>query len=83
MTHDHRISKGPDVGDFPVSLEALQAFARHHGPGRYDVDEHSLEPFPGTKGSPRAWSKLIYHQYGRVVLDPINSHDRSSQFVIA
>ena len=53
------------------SIESLEAFAREHGPGRYDVDEHSLDPFPGTKVSARAWGKVIHHQDGQVVLDPI------------
>jgi hypothetical protein len=39
------------------------------GPGRYDVDEHSLDPFPGTKVSARAWGKVIHRQDGQVVLD--------------
>jgi hypothetical protein len=34
------------------------------------VDEHSLEPFPGTKVSARAWGKLIHHKNGDVVVDP-------------
>ena len=53
------------------SIEALERFARDHGPGRYDVDEHSLDPFPGTKVSARSWRKVIHHQGGQVVLDPI------------
>lgn len=46
MTNVYRISKGPDVGDVLDSIEFVEAFASDHGPGRYDVDEHSLEPFP-------------------------------------
>jgi hypothetical protein len=49
MGRVYRISKGPDVGDNLDSSESLEAFAREHGPGRYHVDEHFLEPFPGTK----------------------------------
>jgi hypothetical protein len=49
MTHVYRISKGLDVGDSIESIESLKAFTRCHGPGRYHVDEHSLDPFPGTK----------------------------------
>ncbi len=71
MTHVYRISKGPDVGDILDSIESLEAFARNHGPGRYDVDEHSLDPFPGTKVSARSWGKVIHHKDGQVVLDPI------------
>jgi hypothetical protein len=36
------VSEGPDVGDILDSMESLEAFARDHGPGGYDVDEHSL-----------------------------------------
>jgi hypothetical protein len=56
MTCCFRISKGPVVGDILDSIEAVETFARDHGPGRYDVDEHSLDPFPGTKVSARAWA---------------------------
>jgi hypothetical protein len=71
MTHDFRISNAPDVGDILDSVEALTAFARDHGPGRYDVDEHSLDPFRGSKVSARAWGKVIHYQDGYVALDPI------------
>jgi hypothetical protein len=71
MTHIYGISKGPQVGDIIDSIESLEAFARNHAPARYDVDEHSLDPFPGTKVSARAWGKVIQHQDGQVVLDPI------------
>ena len=70
MTHVYRISKGPHVGDILDSVEALQSFARDHGPGRYDVDELSLDPFPGTKLSARGWDKAIHCEDGEVVLDP-------------
>jgi hypothetical protein len=49
MTTVYRITESPQVGDVVDSTEALEAFARAHGPGRYHVDEHSLEPFEGTK----------------------------------
>jgi hypothetical protein len=71
MTHVYRISKGPDVGDVLDSVEALEAFARSYGKGRYDVDEHSLDPFPGTDVAARAWGKVIHQRHGymlRVIL---------------
>jgi len=71
MSRCFRISKGPDDGDILDSIEALPAFAKEHGPGRYGVDVHSLDAFPGSKVSARAWGKLIHHQDGQVVLDPI------------
>jgi hypothetical protein len=71
MNHRYRISKDRDVGDIADSGSALQAFARDHGPGRYDGDEHALSPFPETKVSARAWGKVSHHQDGQVVLDPI------------
>ncbi len=46
MTHIYRISKGPDVGDILDSVEAIQAFARDHGPGRYDVSVRSAYDHP-------------------------------------
>jgi hypothetical protein len=43
MTHVYRISKGPDIGDILDSIESLETFARDDGPGRCDVDRHSLD----------------------------------------
>jgi hypothetical protein len=71
MTHVYRVFKGPNVGDILDSIESLEAFARGHGPGRYNVDEHSFDPFPGTKVSARVWGKVIHHPGGQVVLDLI------------
>jgi hypothetical protein len=71
MTLIYRISKGPDVGDVLDSVESLPEFARGHGTGRYDVDEHSREPLPGTNVSARSWGKVIHHEDDQVVLDPI------------
>jgi hypothetical protein len=71
MTDVYLITKSPEVGDIVNSTEALQLFARAHGPGRYDVDEHTRDPFPGTKVTARAWGKVIHHQDGQVVMDPI------------
>jgi hypothetical protein len=62
------IARSRDILD---SIESLKEFARDHGPGRYDVDEHSFDPFPWTKVSARALGKLIQHQDGQVILDPI------------
>ena len=71
MTRVYRISKCPDVGNILDSIESLQAFARTQGPGRYDVDEHSLDALPGTKVSVKACGKVIHHHDGQVVLDPV------------
>ncbi len=70
MSKVHRITKSPEVGDILNSVESLVAFARERGPGRYDVDEHSLDPFPGANVAALAWGKVIHHQGGQVVLDP-------------
>jgi hypothetical protein len=37
-----RIATGPNVGEILDSIESLEAFARDRGPGRYNVDKHSL-----------------------------------------
>jgi hypothetical protein len=71
MPQVYRISKGPDVSDNLSSIESVEAFARSHGPGRYDAGEHALDPFRGTKVAARAWGKAIHHKDGQVVLDPI------------
>ena len=70
MTHVFRISKGPVVGDILASVESCEAFARDHGPGRYHVDEHSLNPFPGRKVSARSWGTVIHQSNGRIALKP-------------
>jgi hypothetical protein len=56
-THIYRISKRPHVGGILDSVESLETFARGHGPGRYDVDDHSLDPFPGTRVSASAGAR--------------------------
>ncbi len=71
MPHIYSIAKSPEVGDIVDSVDALQSFAREHGPGRYEVDEHSRDLFPGTKVTPRAWGKVIHHKDWQVVMDPI------------
>jgi hypothetical protein len=64
-------TKSPEVGDIGDSLDAFGAFAKRNGPGRYDVDEHSLDPFPGTKVNARAWGKVNHHTDGQVVIDAV------------
>jgi hypothetical protein len=41
------------------SIEALEAFARDHSPGCFDVDEQSLEAFDGSNAKARAWGTVI------------------------
>jgi hypothetical protein len=60
MTHVYRVYKAQILD----SIESVKALARYHGPGRYDVDEHSLDPFSGTKFSARSWGKVIHDQDG-------------------
>jgi hypothetical protein len=71
MTQVYRISNGHDFGEIFDSVDALQKFARGHGPGRYDVDEHSLDPFHGTNVSARSRGKMIHHGDGALLADPI------------
>jgi hypothetical protein len=71
MPHIYRITRSPEVGDIVDSVDALASFAKEHGPGRYDVDEHCLDPFPGTNVTARAWGKLIHQKDGQVVVDGI------------
>jgi hypothetical protein len=66
----YRITKNPFVGELVDSTEAAESFAREHGPGRYQVDEHSLDPFPGTEISARAWGTIIHQPNGRNALKP-------------
>jgi hypothetical protein len=71
MPHIYRVTKSPEIGDIVDSVDALESFARERGPGRYDIDEHSLDPFPGSKHIARAWGKAIHHNHGQVVMDAI------------
>jgi hypothetical protein len=71
MAQVFRIIKSPEVGELVDSIQAAERFARNHGPGRYHVDEHSLDAFPGTNVSARSWGNVIHHNDGQVVLDPI------------
>jgi hypothetical protein len=71
MTDVYRITKSREVGDVVNSIESLEAFARERGAGRYDVDEHSHDPFPGTNVTARAWGKVIHQKDGQVVIDSI------------
>ena len=50
MSRVYRITKSLDIGDTLDSIESVEAFARDHGPGRYDVDEHWPRPVPRDKG---------------------------------
>jgi len=65
------MGKNQKIGDLVDAEQAAEPFARELGPDRYDVDEHSLGPFPGTKVSARARGRFIHYQDGYVVLDPI------------
>jgi len=70
MTHVYRITKSPVVGALVNFGEELELFARENGPGRYHVDEHSLEPFEGSNAKARAWGTVIHQPDGRVALKP-------------
>jgi hypothetical protein len=43
MTHDYRISKGPDVGEILNSIECLESYARDHGPDATTCAERTEE----------------------------------------
>lgn len=61
--------KGSVLHQGPLdSIEWLEAFSRDNGPGRYDVDEHSLDLLPETKVSSKAWGKMIHHHDGKVII---------------
>jgi hypothetical protein len=65
------ISKGSRVDDSLDSTQSLETFARDHGPGRYDVDERSLESFLSSDHVARDWGHVIRRQEGQIVVDPI------------
>ena len=72
-----RISKGPDVGELAGSIKVLEVFAREHGPGRYRVDEHSLDQFERSNAKAGGWGTVIHQPDGRNALKPFffGDHD--------
>jgi len=70
VTQIYRRSKGFNLGDLVDSVEEFTAFAREHGPGRYDVDEHPPRPVEGSNATARAWGTVIHQPDGRVALNP-------------
>jgi hypothetical protein len=69
MPHVYRISKGMDVGELVDSVEAIEDFARQHGPGKYHVDEISTDPL-ASGHTPRKWGTVIVAPDGTVIVDP-------------
>jgi hypothetical protein len=70
MRRVYRISNGPDVGEVVGSVDALMAFARENGPGRYQVDEHADQPLPGRNAMARACGTVIHQPDGQVTFKP-------------
>jgi hypothetical protein len=64
MPQIYRVTKSPEVGDLVDSIRAAEAFARENGPGRYVIDEHAVEPFPGSKSTARGWGSVIHRRDG-------------------
>ena len=56
-----RVAKTPDHA---------QEILRQFEPGRYHLDKIRANPFPSGHTS-RAWGKVIHHEDGQVILDPI------------
>jgi hypothetical protein len=75
MSTVYRVTKVLDVSQLVDSIEAVEAFARRHGPGRYIVDEHASEPFPTTRYATRAWGTVIHQPDGQVNLKPFFDGD--------
>jgi hypothetical protein len=70
MPRSFRKSNSHEAGDILASVESLEAFARDHGPGRYDIDEHSDDLFLGSKHVARAWGHVIDRQDGSATMEP-------------
>jgi hypothetical protein len=71
MSRVYRVSKSQEVGEVVASIKAAESFACENGPGRYSIDEHAADPFPGSKSTARGWGSVIHHCDGQVMLDPI------------
>jgi hypothetical protein len=64
----YRISKGNDAGELVDSVEAIEDFARQHGPGKYHVDEISSDPL-ASGHTARKWGTVIVAPDGTVIID--------------
>ncbi len=70
MATVYRVTKVLDVSQLVDSVDAIEAFAREHGPGRYVVDEHTSEPLPRSTPVARAWGVVVHQPDGRVAMKP-------------
>jgi hypothetical protein len=70
MPHVYRITKGAHIGGLVDSTEALVAFARANGPGRYQIDQHSLDAFRGSNAKARGWGTAIHQPDGEIAVKP-------------
>ena len=68
MPSVYRISKGSGAGGLVDSVEAIEDFARQHGPGKYHVDEVGSDPLASGHTS-RKWGTVIVTPDGTVVID--------------
>jgi hypothetical protein len=71
-TTKFRISRDQFGFDADASEKARDILAGER-PDHYDVDEHSTDPFPGTKIPARARGTVIGQKHGQVILEPTSS----------
>jgi hypothetical protein len=66
----YRISQNGQEPIIDVAqVQAIGPALRLSPPGRYHVDEHSADPFRGSKHVARAWGRVIHRQDGTVVTE--------------
>ena len=69
----YHISNGMKTSGVVSTIEAIEVFAREHGPGNYSVDQRYPDPFKGVGVISRPWGKAIIDACGKVTihLEPI------------
>jgi hypothetical protein len=70
MSSVYRVTKSTEAGAIVDTVAGIEAYARDRGPGRYHVDEHATDPFPGSHCTSRAWGVVIHQKDGEVILNP-------------
>src|ERR1700733_14056876 len=67
-SHSFHISNDAHIDGVVQTIEAIGAFARDHGPGRYVVNEHYPNPLHDSFNSSKVWGEVIHHLDGKIAI---------------
>jgi hypothetical protein len=67
-SHSFHISNDAHIDGVVQTIEAIGAFARDHGPGRYVVNEHYPDPLQDSFNSSKVWGEVIHHLDGKIAI---------------